>query len=1264
MKYHAIPLACFILAGSFSLQAADLPPELTFAPLPDATQVLARAASATTNRFPDADTVLVDNLVREAVHADGTSVHLDDEYTRILTEKGRRDNSVRSFYIPTAYSTTTVMRAERIKPDGTRTAIDPATNGRLMVDPGQMGANIYDPNNKIFQLSIPNLEIGDILHLTALQTNYKTRVPDTWADLNTFEGEQPILAYTYEVATPASRPLLHNHLRDPVSNTVTYAASTLADGRTLHHWVIHDVPQMFPEPDMPAADTVVQRILLSTAPDWPALSRWYAQLCQPRLDAVTPEMRATVSNLVAGIADRDEKIRALFKFVSQDIRYMGITTENVAPGYEPHDVCMTFSNRYGVCRDKAALLVAMLRLAGFDACPVLINVGSRMDPEGPVPYFNHAIVGIARPEGGYQLIDPTNESTHDLFPAYLCNRSYLVASPTGCVLRTSDVPPADQQLVQIRTRGTLDEAGTLALDIVIAFEGINDTAYRGKFLRAKPEERRRFFEGILKARLAGAEITAFRLTPEQLQNTAEPLKAAISCRVKDYPVTGTGMTLLSLPWLGTSIGYVNFLADNASLEKRKYPYVTQLACGVDEAIAIDCSRAIGAPLQLPPAARIQRSGVEFLMSAGMTNQTLTGRLRYLLTQPEFTPAEYADLKQSLRDIEFAARHRPVFASATGTSQADVRVLSDTTRMDLASPHAWTTTRTIVRQVLTYAGKKRFAELKMPFNPAWQSAELVEATVSNRDGTVRSVAPQEINLMDAEWVAGAARYPAGKIRVVSLPGVEVGSIIRTTVRRTQHDAPFFSCEQDFGGFEPADATVLEIAAPADLPLLIETCHADALHSSCTTNGATLTHRWEAAALPAIKPEDDLPPWPVYRPAVLASAGDWASYGRELRRAFNIAMRADTNVRERARTLVHGLHDPDARLKAIRDDVAKTIRADGPSFLDLPLTTLSPADRTLADGYGHSADRAILLAAMLRAAGFEADPVLVSSAPRLTPALLDPFVATPQIGLYDHVLVKVQHGHKPIYLNDSDQYAEPGTTPHDQHPLFTLEGNPGRVAVAPQYRDRTLTEWTIALEADGRATITTTNWYFGTACSSFRKEYEEMQPEERSRHFQGLVADISQSAAATGALVTATDAYPGYRSFAVTAERYAVREGKTLTLLLPDAGQPLISLRADQRSNPLLVAQPRETDWICRVILPAGIRTIPVLPPEVEHALPDGLGHVQLSVQRAELPDGRTQVTLQRRTTLEAAILPPDTYPALLEINRHLTHQQMRTILAEF
>ena len=182
-------------------------------------------------------------------------------------------------------------------------------------------------------------------------------------------------------------------------------------------------------------------------------------------------MKATVAELTQGLTDRRKKIEALFKFVSQKVRYMGITLEKEAPGYEPHDVRITFDNKYGVCRDKAALLVEMLRLAEIEAFPVLIEVGPKKDADVPQPYFNHAIVAAREPDGSYLLMDPTDENTRELLPAYLSNDSYLVATPEGETLKTSPITPATENLMRIETTATLNAAGDLTAESVLHFDG-------------------------------------------------------------------------------------------------------------------------------------------------------------------------------------------------------------------------------------------------------------------------------------------------------------------------------------------------------------------------------------------------------------------------------------------------------------------------------------------------------------------------------------------------------------------------------------------------------------------------------------------------------------------------------------------------------------------------------------------------------------------------------------------------------------------------
>ena len=187
-----------------------------------------------------------------------------------------------------------------------------------------------------------------------------------------------------EVHAPADRPLLRVALRNEVPGTVTYTTNSDSSGGIVHHWEINNVPRMFDEPSMPPYEMTLQRLYVSTLPDWQAVSKWYWDLSKSHLDSTSPDMKETVDKLTTGLTNEMDRIKAVFYFVSKNIRYMGLTPEKDRPGFEPHDVQITFAKKYGVCRDKAALLVEMLRQAGLDSYPVcLISVGVKRDKESP-----------------------------------------------------------------------------------------------------------------------------------------------------------------------------------------------------------------------------------------------------------------------------------------------------------------------------------------------------------------------------------------------------------------------------------------------------------------------------------------------------------------------------------------------------------------------------------------------------------------------------------------------------------------------------------------------------------------------------------------------------------------------------------------------------------------------------------------------------------------------------------------------------------------
>ncbi len=680
----ALLLAVGLVSAGFAQEAPKAAPEAAQAtpaaakpPLMDRAATLAAAAEVTKAKYPDADDVLVDDSIFVRYEADGTSVTFDETWTKVLTEKGRRDNERMSLDFDEAFSKAAFDLLEVIKPDGTAMPVDIAAQSRVTTESGQMSANIYDPNVKLLEVGIPGLAVGDIVHYRAIHTTFKARVQNTWSDWTEIESTSPIRHFLYEVSGPKELPLRSIALKDEAPGTVTFSKSE-RDGRLIYRWEARDVPRMYEEPSMPPIYTCVQRLLVSTIADWREISRWYWQLSLPHLTP-TEAMKAAVAQLTQGLTDRRKKIEALFKFVSQKVRYMGITLEKEAPGYEPHDVRITFDNKYGVCRDKAALLVEMLRLAEIEAFPVLIEVGPKKDADVPQPYFNHAIVAArepaeaGKPDGSYLLMDPTDENTRELLPAYLSNDSYLVATPEGETLKTSPITPATENLMRIETKATLNAAGDLSAESVLHFDGINDSAYRDHFSRMPPEERRVFFEGLVRRAATGARLSGFELTPADLMDTSAPLTARLRFEARGVPITNGETMLLPLPGIGARVGMVNFILGARGLEKRKYPLVTEIACGLEETLTLQ-AEDIGQTLALPAYEPAESDAVSFSESLARDGDTLTRKETFLMKVVEFTPAQYLTLKDALRTMERDERQEAIFAAAQ--PPADAEILSD------------------------------------------------------------------------------------------------------------------------------------------------------------------------------------------------------------------------------------------------------------------------------------------------------------------------------------------------------------------------------------------------------------------------------------------------------------------------------------------------------------------------------------------------------------------------------------------------------------
>ena len=1190
------------------------------------------SGAVTADRYPDADTVTIEEIEEVEYHADGTFRSTEESWTKVLTEAGRRELGVDSLDFNRRYGSGRFLEVVLFGEDGSRREIDIASAVKEMTDNSSAAANIYDPLDRRMICSIPGVRAGDVVYIRKERSTVVARCQNQWSDISVMEGFSPILKSVYRVKCPKELPVKRAVVRNPLGN-ITSSAVTNADGSVVLEWSAVDSPQAFPEPNMPAPYRQLQHVAVSTAADWREMSKWYWELCEPHLLKTNAQMAAMISSSPSA-----ERLRRIFRFVSQEIRYMGLTMEDKSPGYAPHDVDITFGNRYGVCRDKAALLVAMLRLAGFEAYPVLIMAGSaKMDADSPSPYFNHAIAAVVPSAdwigegvvGGYLLLDPTDESSRDYLPSYLSDCSFLVARPDGETLMKTPMPPAEKNLLSIDSDAELGENGEMFLKSAVRFRGLNDNAFRAFLLGMKPVERRRYFEQSVNAVYPGARLLRFDILPENLQDTTQPLSAAFSAEIPEALLTGATGAELRTGLLSSRLGIADMmLSERTALEKRRFPLRLSSTAGVDETLKVRLGDRVGEVKSLPSDSGFS-GACGYALDCSVTNRELTVHRRLMINSLEFSPDEYSRLRENLKRVEAAERDKPVFAK-NDLENADVRYLYRGVSVDFTGARSWVITNTLVRRILTYDGKKENSEMTFSFNPLWKKVRLLEAAVVNPGGKTAVVSANEINEFDCSWAASAPRYPASRRLVINLPSVETGSVITTVVESVVTSAPdeyrgtFF-----FDTVEPAEVFAIRIG-----------------------NEKRVVSRPERIPLETRQP----PGW-FWRDAKTVARGDFAETAARLRSATAVDP-VDPSCLEPAA-------ESPVTVKSIRDWMSKYVRKSGPSLYELPLEKqLTDPVTVIAERYATRLDYIRTFCALLKGAGFDADIVFSADDATASDAFRKRIMKEyPDPSAFDLALCRVKTVSggflgfggevRTLFLGLENEYTPIGATALDGADFFDpSDGTFGKVSAAGRdFRSLENDATVITIRPNGAVDYDYERFIYGSGVGAFRRRYSEMLPEERSRHYQRLVGGVSQAASATGELETDVDGYPARLAFSCFVPDYAVVRGDVITITVPGLAGGPEWLGARRRSPVMLPAtSPSRESW--RVVFPEGYTRVERLPERLEIRDPLDPGKVRSSVEiGTKTVENHLEVEIVRNT-FEYPEVPVarDYFPLLREWSR--------------
>jgi len=367
--------------------------------------------------------------------------------------------------VPIVYAPTRqalhMVRARIIKPDGS--TVDSAQEFETHVNEPWAGM-YYDVRARLLDFS--QLAKGDVLEL---QWRLDDTAPDNlladyWGTVEFIKTQHRVVQWKFVVDFPATRQLYDNAESLPA----WVSTRTEKKGeRLISFYEAQEVAKTVAEPLMPGIAEVATPLHISTYGTWEEVGDYWWGLIEGQL-APNEQLKKTVAELLQGVdrSDRRKVVEAIYGFVVSKTRYVAL--EFGIYGFKPYPVSRVLARGFGDCKDKAALMHAMLKEAGIASTFVLIraNFVGRLAPRpASLAAFNHVILHVPELD---LFLDGTAEfhGTAEM-PSADADANALLVAPHGKsrflhtpALKAEDTWADSRQTVALAVDGSAHVEGT------------------------------------------------------------------------------------------------------------------------------------------------------------------------------------------------------------------------------------------------------------------------------------------------------------------------------------------------------------------------------------------------------------------------------------------------------------------------------------------------------------------------------------------------------------------------------------------------------------------------------------------------------------------------------------------------------------------------------------------------------------------------------------------------------------------------------------
>ncbi len=269
-------------------------------------------------------------------------------------------------------------------------AIDKLSSARVQIldQEDELENQIYN-GEKTINILLEDMRVGDILDYSFTIVGDNPVFANVYSDYYRLQWAVPVANVRLRILWHKSGELKSKFL----NSGLAFEKRELA-GATEYSIDIKNMPVVNAEDGSPGWVNEFATVYLTETENWGNVIDWGIALFD-RAIVADASIRDLARELSIGMQDDNDKIKRALQYVQTEIRYVGI--ELGINSHQAVPAARTLERRYGDCKDKTALLIALLEEMGITAKPALVHTRLRNQLLERLPsmrLFNHVIAAV------------------------------------------------------------------------------------------------------------------------------------------------------------------------------------------------------------------------------------------------------------------------------------------------------------------------------------------------------------------------------------------------------------------------------------------------------------------------------------------------------------------------------------------------------------------------------------------------------------------------------------------------------------------------------------------------------------------------------------------------------------------------------------------------------------------------------------------------------------------------------------------------------